>query len=75
MAVICEACNKIKLTEANLEEIEDSKGALHIICRHCKKQSEIVLNTFDALDWQAFQKFVQRSDDDLLSSDIPISTK
>ena len=75
MAVICEACNKTKLSGDDLEEIEDNKGVLHIICRHCKKQSEIVLNTFDTLNWSAFQKFVQRSDDDLLSSDIPISKK
>lgn len=74
--VNCESCKKI-LTEKNLNELEDCKKKLHLICKHCKKQAELVLDTFGKLEWDAFVLFVNRQKEEMSYSsfDIPVSRK
>lgn len=60
--VPCESCDK-ELNDQNLQELEDKKGKMHLVCNHCKKLSTVVLNAFGDLEWNAFILFVQRHND------------
>ncbi len=61
--VKCESC-KVLLDDNNEEEIIDRHKKTHLICTHCRKLADIILNTFDELDWNAFLEFAARHNEE-----------
>ncbi|HLC85148.1 MAG TPA: hypothetical protein VJH22_05135 [Candidatus Nanoarchaeia archaeon] len=61
--VKCESC-KILLGDSNLADLIDRHKKTHLICIHCKKLAELILKTFDELDWNAFLEFAARHNEE-----------